>query len=95
MKYLRTLAERVRTATRSLRRVIDCTRHTIKRWWRSHRKRMAQEPSYADAFLSVVLATVELITESSRSRYIAHELSTAYVAVLRALHPQLGGDGWS
>jgi len=71
--------------TAHARRVVEA----VRRWWRSHRERVSGESGYAEAFTAVLLAAVQLVTDSHRIRYLTHELVAAYVAVLRALsHPR-------
>lgn len=82
MRYVRNLAQEVRTRTASAVR-------KVKRWWRQHRERMAEEMDYADAFAAVVMAAVELINDSYRVRWISHQLVAAYIALLRAFAPHV------
>ena len=54
--------------------------------------RIAGELGDAEAFTTVLLAGVELITHGPRVRYITRQLVAAYVALQRALSPR---NGWS
>ena len=49
-----------------------------------------RESGYAEAFTAVLVAAVQLLTDSHRVRCVADELVRAYVAVLRALSPRFG-----
>jgi hypothetical protein len=62
--------------------------------WRRHRDRIAEEPGYAEAFVTVVIAAIELTTGNARIRTVIRELTAAYVAVLRALRPRSAGYRW-
>lgn len=80
-RYARSIRARATTMLRALRRS-----------WQVHRDRMAEESGYAEAFTAVLLAAVELVTDSLRARHLVHALTELYVAVLRALRPHLGED---
>ena len=85
---LTVVADRLaRLAARASKAVLDA--------WRRHRELMAEEPGYAQAFVTVVVAVIELTTGSNRIRAVLRELVAGYAAVLRALRPRrLTGHSW-
>lgn len=80
MQHVRRFAQEVRART-------SLAVRKVKRWWRQHRERMAQELEYSDAFVAVVMAAVGLVNDSYRARWITHQLVAAYIALLRAFAP--------
>lgn len=86
MQYARRLVHKVRTRTVSAVR-------KVKKWWRQHRERMAEELDYSEAFVAVVMAAVGLVNDSYRARWITHQLVAAYIALLRAFAPADYTDG--
>jgi hypothetical protein len=65
---------------------------TVTKWWRKHRDRMTDEPVYADAFVILVAAAVELLAGGARNRAVVRELTSAFVALLR--EPRTAGYAW-
>jgi hypothetical protein len=57
--------------------------------WRTHVDRMTGEPGYAQAVGDLVETGVRLLFPGYTARYIADQLMTAYMAVLRLLRPPL------
>ena len=93
MRHLRTVTTWARrwlaAMASTLRRLLTHTRE----WWRWHCTRISEEHGYAETLTAVLVEVVELLTESLRWRYLAHELLAVYVAVLRALRRADLGDG--
>jgi hypothetical protein len=66
--------------------------------WRTHVDRMIGEPGYAQAFRDLIETGVRIVFSGHAARYVADQLLTAYIAVLRLLRPpQWEEDGldWS
>ena len=80
-------------ASRRVLRAAHGAVRVFRRWWETHWTRIAQDHGYAGAFTAVVVAATDLVTDSARVRFVVHEATAAYVAVLRALRPHLGEDG--
>jgi hypothetical protein len=60
--------------------------------WRVHVDRMAGEPGYAEAFRDLIETGVRLVFSGYAARYIADQVMTAYIAILRLLRPPMWGD---
>lgn len=102
MKFLRICKKLLRTGKKHLRllatkvtAIVAEKVMSLAETWRRHLDRVAEEPSYAQAFLTVVIAVVELVSRSIPLRLVVRELIAAYVGVVRALRrPRIPAYGW-
>ena len=92
MQYLNTVIDLARRGRAALRRGLTRLAAVARGWWHSHWRRVVEEYGYADAFIEVVIAAVELCTPSRAWRLLAEEIVAIYVAVLRALRPRFVGQ---
>ena len=87
-KHLRRLATKVTN-------VVAETFMSAAEVWRRHLDRVAEEPSYAQALHTVVIAVVELATGSLTIRLVVRALIAAYMDLVRALRrPQIPAYSW-
>ena len=87
MQYLNTLIDLARRGRAALRRGLTRLAAVARGWWHSHWRRVVEEYGYADAFIAVVIAAVELCTPSRAWRLLAEEIVAIYVAVLARCAP--------
>jgi hypothetical protein len=95
MKFARTCTKCLTEVADRLARLAARAAKAVLESWRRHWERMAEEPGYAQAFVTVVIAVIELTTGGARIRAVLRELVAAYAAVLRALRSRRPiGPGW-
>src|SRR3954454_3755276 len=83
-----------RLATKA-KKVVAETVRSVAEVWRRHLDRLAEEPSYAQALHTVVIAVVELATGSLTIRLVIRALIAAYLDLVRALcRPQIPAYSW-
>jgi len=102
MKLFRICKKLIRAGKKHLRRlakkakeVVAETLMSVVEVWRRHLDRVAEEPSYAQALHTVVIAVVELATGSLTIRLVIRALIAAYMDLVRALRrPQIPAYSW-
>jgi hypothetical protein len=92
MHRIKKLRRWIRKATKKM-----CARslhlaHEAASSWRVHVDRMTGEPGYAQAFRDLIETGVRLAFSGYTATYIADQLMTAYVAVLRLLRAPMWED---
>lgn len=78
---------RLRLVAVAIARHLHVYRRKLRTCWDTHRRRLAEEMDYAEAFAAVVIAAVDLIGGSYQCRYAVRELVRAYIALQRIFSP--------
>lgn len=82
---------RLRLVAVAIARHLHVYLDTLRTWWETHGRRLAEEMDYAEAFAAVVIAAVDLIGGSYQCRYAVRELVRAYIALQRIFSPPVTG----
>lgn len=85
----RWLLEMAQTINEAVRRGVRAARKVA----RSHVDQMLHDPGYAAAFRDLAIAAVDVFVPTALARYVADQVLTIYLAVLRLLRPPRGGLG--
>jgi hypothetical protein len=100
-ELIATVTKKVRELIATARERLSHASQALREFFRAHGDQIAQDPGYAAAFIAVVAALVEVITNSEQVRYMAHKLADAYIALHRLLRPRWRGgyddtgDDWA